>query len=204
MAAKGNSKGKKKPDQDKAALDRKRRSRFILAILGVALIVVLTFVLSHPQPKETKAEPQDKAQTKSSFDVSLPGNIQFKKEGELNFLTTGGIKISKIDIEIAKTQVETEQGLMYRSQMKPDQGMLFIFPYERIQSFWMKNTQIPLDMIFVNSSLTIVTIRADAVPFDESSYASTEPAKFVVEVNAGYAHEHGIKVGDKIKWTESL
>ena len=204
MAAKGkSSKNKKKKSDEEAAMEeRKRRSRFVLAILGVALIVVLTFMLSRTK-QEATVTPQENS-TESPVDINLPGNVKFEKDGELTFLTSGSIQISTIEIEIAKTRLETTQGLMYRNELKPDQGMLFIFPYERPQSFWMKNTQIPLDIIFVNANMSIVTIREDAIPFDESSYASTEPAKFVVEVNAGYAHEHGIKVGDKIKWTETL
>ena len=85
--------------------------------------------------------------------------------------------------------------------MKENHGMLFIFPYEAEQSFWMKNTVIALDMIFVNSKLEIVKIHHNTTPFSEQSYSSGKPAEYVVEVNAGYSNRMGIKEGDKIIWT---
>lgn len=203
MVSRGKSRKRKKPVQQSATFDRKRRSRFVLAILGVSLIVVITFVMSRPR-QNSNTEPMDSNTDRSSSDITLPGNVDFQKEGELTFLTSGGIEISTIDIEIAETRLETAQGMMYRTRLEPDQGMLFVFPFERPQSFWMKNTQIPLDIIFINSNMQIVTIHRDAAPFDESSYPSSEPAKFVVEVNSGYTKEHGINVGDKIKWSETL
>jgi uncharacterized membrane protein (UPF0127 family) len=203
MMAQRKSRKSKRQGKTPAMFDRRRRSRFVLAILGVSLIVVITFVMSRPR-QEGSFTPQGDSANDVRDNISLPGNIEFEKEGELTFLTSGGIELSTLDIEIADSRLETTQGLMYRTQLGPDEGMLFIFPFEGPRSFWMKNTQIPLDIVFVNANLRIVTIRNDAVPFDESSYASTEPAKFVVEVNAGYAKKHGIEVGDKIKWTAAL
>jgi uncharacterized membrane protein (UPF0127 family) len=127
-------------------------------------------------------------------------DIQFKKEGELTFQKADGSYIAQIDIEIADTDAKRTEGLMYRRHMDENQGMLFLFPYESVQSFWMKNTVIPLDMIFVNKRGVIVTIRKNAVPFDEGQYRSTAPASMVVEVNGGYTDAYGINVGDKIVW----
>ena len=125
----------------------------------------------------------------------------FTKEGELVFTKPDGKEISRIDIEIADNDDKRMTGLMYRTSMKENHGMLFIFPYVAEQSFWMKNTVIALDMIFVNSKLEIVKIHHNTTPFSEQSYSSGKPAEYVVEVNAGYSNRMGIKEGDKIIWT---
>ncbi len=126
----------------------------------------------------------------------------FKKEGELVFFNEEK-EIRKIDVEIADTDYDRQLGLMYREKMSEEEGMLFIFPYEIIQSFWMRNTKISLDMIFVNSQKEIVTIHKNTVPYSEQSYASDRPAKYVVEVVAGFTDKFGIKVGDKINWMDT-
>ncbi|MEN8191441.1 MAG: DUF192 domain-containing protein [Bacteroidota bacterium] len=127
-------------------------------------------------------------------------SIDFKKNGELTFVDQNNEYISKIDIEIAEDDNARRDGLMYRDKMKATQGMFFIFQIEAMQSFWMRNTLIPLDIIFVNSKNKIVTIHKDAIPFDEGQYLSTKPAKFVVEVNAGYTDSLGINEDDNIIW----
>jgi hypothetical protein len=126
--------------------------------------------------------------------------IQFVKDGELTFQTKNNTYIQKIDIEIADNDDRRTRGLMDRIGMKENQGMLFIFPYDTIQSFWMKNTVMPLDIMFINRDNEIVTIHKNTVPFDTGAYASTKPASLVVEVNAGYTEKYGINVGDKIVW----
>ena len=126
----------------------------------------------------------------------------FKKEGELLFISKDNNEtLAVIDIEIADTDQKTMQGLMYRSSMPQNAGMLFLMPREDIQGFWMRNTYIPLDMIFVNSNKQIVTIHANTTPMNESSYISTAPALYVVEVNAGYCNKNNIKEGDLIDFT---
>ena len=89
---------------------------------------------------------------------------------------------------------------MNRSSMKENQGMLFIFPDEEIQSFWMRNTLISLDMIFVNKNKKIVTIHKNTKILSSQSYSSTEPAMYVIEVDGGFTDRHHIVRGDKIYW----
>jgi uncharacterized protein len=126
--------------------------------------------------------------------------IIFQKQGELTFLTVKDQVISQLDIEIAATEYTREKGLMARTQMEENQGMLFIFDYPKIQSFWMKNTILPLDLIFVDESDRIVHINHDAIPFSESLISSEKPSQYVVEVNAGYCRKNQIVVGGKIRW----
>jgi len=85
--------------------------------------------------------------------------------------------------------------------MEEKQGMLFVFPADAMQSFWMRNTLISLDMIFINSSKEIVTIQKNTKVLSDQSYPSSAPAKFVLEVNRGFTDKYKIVVGDKINWT---
>lgn len=128
---------------------------------------------------------------------------QFKKEGELEFIRKNLKEpVKKIDIELAENDDERSQGLMYRRSMDDSKGMLFIFPQEEPQSFWMKNTVIPLDIIYVNSKMEIVKIFKNTVPFSEKSLPSEKPATYVVEVIGGYTDKYGIKEGDLINFVK--
>ena len=105
-----------------------------------------------------------------------------------------------ISVEIADNTAERTKGLMNREELAPDTGMLFIFDNEQERSFWMKNTLIPLDMIFVNSEMKIVKIRT-AEPCETEKcelYKSVEPAKYVIEANAGYCALNEIKEGQTV------
>ena len=126
---------------------------------------------------------------------------KFQKEGELYFQNPStGKAISKIDIEKADTEVDRQFGLMFRKSMPEDEGMLFLFETSEQQSFWMRNTYIPLDIMFVDENGVITTIHENVKTQSDASLPSNGPAKYVVEVNGGYAQRHGIKLGDKISW----
>ncbi len=131
-------------------------------------------------------------------------NVVFKKEGELSiFKQKVDTLITTLDIEIAETDYETQTGLMYRKSMEKQQGMLFIFPDERLHSFYMKNTEFPLDLIFLKNDLTIASFQENAQPFDESPLPSQVPIQYVLEVNAGLAQEWLLEIGDKIVFTKN-
>ena len=104
-------------------------------------------------------------------------------------------------VEIADTSEKQALGLMFRDSMEPDQGMLFIFPNEAPRSFWMKNTRIPLDIMYFDKELKMVSISADTPPCKVSrcpSYPRKEPAMYVLELNAGAAKKLGVGEGDKL------
>jgi uncharacterized protein len=124
----------------------------------------------------------------------------FKKEGELTFTDTTGKEIVKIDIEIADNDYRRQLGLMNRTGMEENQGMLFIFPTQQYQSFWMLNTLFSLDMIFINKENKIVTIHKNTKPLSQESYPSTEPSIYVLEVVAGFTDKYNINVGDYVYW----
>lgn len=123
--------------------------------------------------------------------------ISFQKEGDL-YLLKAGDTIKKIAIEFAETDYEQQTGLMYRKSLEEDQGMLFLYPSEAIRSFYMKNTYIPLDIIFYNKDSAVVSFQENAKPLDETSLPSEAPAQFILELNAGKVKQWNIEVGDKI------
>lgn len=125
--------------------------------------------------------------------------VEFKKEGNLQILQqeTDSLLI-RLDIEIADNEYETATGLMYRSSMEPEQGMLFIFDDVAMRSFYMKNTQFALDIIFLDEEKRIVSFQKNAQPYNETGLTSKVPAKYVLEVNAGMADQWYLEVGDRI------
>lgn len=124
--------------------------------------------------------------------------VAFTKEGELTiFKSSDSTKIS-LDIEIADTDFDIQTGLMYRNQMETHQGMLFVFDDEKERFFYMKNTKIPLDLIYINADTNIVSFQKNAKPFDESSLPSNGPAKYVLEINAGLVDLWNLSEKDSI------
>lgn len=131
-----------------------------------------------------------------------PVEVSFTKEGELTIYKSKTDSIIKtLDIEIADTEFDRETGLMYRSSMKPTQAMLFVFPDESRRSFYMKNTQIGLDLLYIRADKTIESFQKYAKPMDESSLLSEGPAMYVLEINSGLADQWDLKVGDSISFT---
>ena len=103
-------------------------------------------------------------------------------------------------VEVAETAEQQGRGLMFRTELGPDRGMIFPFPNDRIASFWMKNTVIPLDIIFVRRDGTIESIAANTVPYSRESVVSGEPVATVLEIAGGRAAELEIKPGDTVSW----
>ena len=105
------------------------------------------------------------------------------------------------DIEIAESSEERSKGLMYRESLDENAGMLFIFEEEKEYSIWMKNTLIPLDIIWINKDLEIVHIEKNVQPCKEDPckiYKPDKPAKYVLELNTGQTEKTGIKIGNKL------
>lgn len=103
-------------------------------------------------------------------------------------------------VEVAKTPEEQATGLMNRQSLAPDRGMIFPFEDVRVASFWMKNTLIPLDMIFIRPDGRIANIEANTVPLSLQPVYAIEPVSAVLELAGGRAAELGIKPGDTVKW----
>lgn len=131
-------------------------------------------------------------------EMIAPDPVEFTKEGELYLIKPSGDTIRELDIEIADNRYERETGLMYRESMETDQGMLFTYPEAAQRAFHMKNTYIPLDIIFFGSDSTAVSFQENAKPEDETPLPSNAPAQFILEINAGLVQEWNIEEGDKI------
>jgi uncharacterized membrane protein (UPF0127 family) len=117
--------------------------------------------------------------------------------GELVIETATGSH--RFTVELAATPSERARGLMYRQNMQADHGMLFDFQTEQPVAFWMKNTPLPLDMLFIDGQGVIVQIAADTIPFSEAAIPSRQPIRAVLEVNAGTAERLEIAVGDRVR-----
>lgn len=124
--------------------------------------------------------------------------ITFKKEAEAYLTKPEGDTIKHLQIEIADDDYQRETGLMYRESMEEDQGMLFIFDNEEPRGFYMKNTNIPLDLIFLNSKNKVVSISKNAQPKSMETIPSEVPAQYVLEINAGLSDQWEIAVGDSL------
>jgi uncharacterized membrane protein (UPF0127 family) len=104
---------------------------------------------------------------------------------------------TKLKIAIVATEKTIAHGLMFRKRLAADHGMLFVFPDYQPRSFWMKNTYIPLDVLFIKDDV-IVDIQPNAVPLSLELLPTQKKCNVVLEVNANYAQTHGIKIGDRI------
>jgi hypothetical protein len=131
---------------------------------------------------------------------TIETGTEFAKEGTLAFLQPSGDTLRTIDIEIADTPEERERGLMFRRSMGYTRGMLFIFDTADEGGFWMKNTAMPLDIIFVAPDSQVVSIAERTRPFSEESIDPEGPKQFVVEVRAGFVNRFGITDSTRIRW----
>ena len=180
--------------------EKKGSSFYRFVFIAVAIFVLLYILyLSFFDDTNKREYNLSTDRTEQFKNIKEP---QFVKEGELEFLSKDGKTIiSKIDIEIADNTPERMQGLMYRKSMDENRGMLFVFQNNEQRGFYMKNTIIPLDIIFLDSAKQVLKIFKNTTPFSERTLESGMPAKFVVEVNAGYTDRYGIKDGDRIKFS---
>lgn len=133
-------------------------------------------------------------------DNTRVSSTTFTKQGTLDIIRQDNPELLTLDIEVAQDDRKRAQGLMFRRHMEPHQGMLFIMDELKQQSFYMRNTYIPLDIIYLDEKRQIVSIQKNTTPLSEESLHSEGPAKYVLEVNAGYSDMHGLKKGDGIRF----
>lgn len=173
--------------------------------LFLALVSMTMACSPDPKPsgQNTTATPNRATdQAPAPAPAAVPEPI-FTKEGELALLDASGKKVvTKIDIEIAAVEGERAEGLMYRKSMSDKQGMLFLFDFPEEQSFWMHNTYIPLDIIYISDKFEVVSIQKNAQPQSDKPLPSGKPAQYVLEINGGLSDKLGIKPGSKVAWTD--
>jgi len=129
----------------------------------------------------------------------LSGVHGCQAEPRVTIITQDGREVG-FAVEIADTPSKRAMGLQYRRDLAADRGMVFLFPVESMLSFWMKNTPLPLDMIFISRDRKIVGIVEQAVPFSLDSRSVNAPSQFVLEINGGLSKRHGIQAGDTVRF----
>ena len=160
-------------------------SRYALAIISFLMVLIIGSCRER-QAKQAIETPE----------------ITFTKEGELTlFQAESDSLLARLDIEIASSEYETQTGLMYRKGMAENQGMFFVFDYTGMHSFYMKNTEFAIDIIFIDEELRVASFKDNAQPLDETGISSQVPIKYVLEVNAGLREKWGLTVGDSISYT---
>mgnify|MGYP000887477180 FL=1 len=155
----------------------------LVALAAITLILPRFFSNESNRVQEIEITPQD---------------IDFTRDGELSIFKNDSL-IQTIEVEFAKNDEERALGLMYRSSMDEHQGMWFIFPEEAPRSFYMRNTEIPLDIIYLDKDKKVVSIAKNARPYDETSLPSEKPAMYVLEINGGLSDKWGIEKGDRME-----
>ncbi len=156
----------------------------------IVLLLCLAGAFYYFRDDTPVVSPPDSAVTHPGSKPEIQGNVTF----------LGGDTPKTIDVEIARSAYEHSKGLMDRTSMPHNQGMLFIFDDMSPRSFWMRNTRISLDIIFVDDQYKVVSIQKNAVPMSEESLPSEGPAKYVVEVNAGFSDLYNIRPGDSLSF----
>jgi uncharacterized membrane protein (UPF0127 family) len=115
-------------------------------------------------------------------------------------VTNGRGAVVRFVVEMAMTPAEREKGLMFRRSLAADSGMLFMFPKAEVVDFWMKDTILPLDMIFIRANGVVDSIARDQPPFSLANTFSTGPVIAALEIPAGSSDRLGLKAGDKVTW----
>lgn len=149
------------------------------------LIILVLFACSSPEKQET-----EEVQSDRELDFTA----------DVRFLRTDLTQISEIKAAVADTDELRSEGLMDVHSLPEDAGMVFTFDNNRARSFWMANTPLSLDILFVNSDMEIVRIHRDTKPYSQESIESERPAKYVIEVNAGYTIQHDITEGHLVEF----
>ena len=178
-----------------------------MRILGLLLLVFLTVGCGETseRPDAGSRGSGDLAQTTVSpgMETTMEATQATSEPAQASKLRTVTIYASsgkevRVRAEIADDQNEQLRGLMYRTALAKNRGMLFVYPDEEERSFWMRNTLIPLSVAFMDSEVRIVDID-DMKPLDDDppGYVSAEPAQYALEVNQGFFEERGVEVGDR-------
>jgi uncharacterized protein len=165
-------------------------SRAALQMVGATLLVLLAC-----QSQEAQGRPPAKVTDVTAKDYVMPplprAWVRLKD-------VYGGTQ--RVEVEVAATPEARTRGLMWRTELPAGKGMLFLFPEEEVQSFWMRNTLIPLDMLFINSQRQVVGIIERAVPESLTSRSVGVPSQFVLEVPGGWCQSVGVTKGSTVEF----
>lgn len=134
---------------------------------------------------------------------TIETEASFRKDGTVTFHHPSGDTIATIDVEIADTPTAQARGLMGRRSLPPQSGMLFVFEETDTTGFWMRNTPLPLDIIFIDRDGRIINIAERTTPYSDSLILPEAPRQYVVEVRAGYADRLGLTDSTRMTWNRT-
>lgn len=154
-----------------------------------SLLALLLLALQLTACKEEKKAPE-----------AAPAKPSFRHDGYAEILDAAGKLKATIKIEVVSSEKELMQGLKFREQMNPDEGMLFVFTELDYHSFWMQDTYLSLDMLFIDETDNIFQIVKSTSPFSEEQIMPEKPNRYVLELIAGSAEKYNIKETDKLQW----
>ena len=166
----------------------------MLIIIGVAIVAFIWTSI----PKAPSGTTGISSGNNSTM-ADRPGAPRFTHEGNAT-ISRDGQTISQLEIEFAEDRESQALGLMYRTSMQPNRGMIFLMEDTKIQVFHMLNTYISLDIIFLDENQRIVNVAENCTPRSTDQIPSTGPAAYVLETVAGYASQHGLQPGDLVEW----
>ncbi len=183
---------KKNQSSTNKSIKKARRLTFIDILIILAIVMGMGYYYRHTEQKAKLIQQQIKERRA----------LYEKKQhlGRVVFFDKQNRATVQLVVELAQTDYEKEKGLMFRKDLPETQGMLFVYNEEKPRTFWMKNTPLSLDMIFVDARYHIIHIAKYTRPESEQLYASGRPAQFVIEVRAGFCDRNGIKDGQRISW----
>ena len=162
-------------------------------------MMVVVFLFSGLIGCDSETKTPDRKLPTNRTEVRASGP-QFKKDGELHLIKSTRDTIRSIDIEIADTESKRTIGLMHRREMPDTQGMLFIFDKEEKRAFWMRNTLLGLDILYIKADGEIESIAKYCIPKYDRSIPSKGPALYVLEVIEGFCDIHGVEAGDRVEF----
>ncbi|MSP66241.1 MAG: DUF192 domain-containing protein [Flavobacteriaceae bacterium] len=176
-------------------------NRILLKRLGLGLMLLALIGLILPSVGSWFPSEPDSSQARAAEIQTM--EPQFTEEGVGAFVDQNEDTIASFRLELAENAAETAQGMMYRRSVPDGSGMLFIMAEERPQSFWMRNTYVPLDIIYLKADGEVVSIQANAQPMSDMPLPSDGPAKYVLEIAGGRSAQFGIKPGLKWLWKQN-
>jgi uncharacterized membrane protein (UPF0127 family) len=170
------------------------KRRIIAVVLALGMLLATATLTFAQSGESSSAEQSEEA---SSVEEAPATEPEASPPATLTITNSFGERVP-VQVEIADTDAERQTGLMGRTALAEDAGMLFVFDQEQPLSFWMRDTLIPLSIAYIDAGGTIVDIQ-DMQPLDEISHPSAAPAKYALEVNQGFFEARGVQVGD---WVE--
>jgi uncharacterized membrane protein (UPF0127 family) len=172
----------------------------ITTVIVLLALAALLLIIDRGRGERSVAEAPGEVATESAPENTTPQTAtqpqQKTKTFALYIINSAGERVPLL-VELAETERQKQRGLMGRTELGENRGMLFVYDREQQLSFWMRDTLIPLSIAYIDAGGTIVDIQ-DMEPLDETSHPSAAPAKYALEVNQGFFEAHGIQVGDRL------